>query len=94
MTERILITGSNRGIGLAIVQEYLSRGNVHAFAACRNPDSAVELQKLAKQHQDNLTLIPLEVTDQQSIAAAFNMIAAKVDALDVVINNAAINPSG
>ena len=94
MTERILITGSNRGIGLATVKEYLQRGNVQLFAACRNPDSADELQKLAKQYPENLTIIPLEVTEQYSIAAAFKMIAAKVNALDVVINNAGINPSG
>jgi NAD(P)-dependent dehydrogenase (short-subunit alcohol dehydrogenase family) len=94
MTERILITGSNRGIGLAMVQEYLAKGDVHIFAACRNPDSASELQKLAKQYPDNLTPVPLEVTEQQSIVSAFKAIAAKVDALDVVINNAAIDPDG
>jgi NAD(P)-dependent dehydrogenase (short-subunit alcohol dehydrogenase family) len=94
MTERILITGSNRGIGLATAQEYLRRGNVHIFAACRNPDSANELQQLAKQYPENLTLVPLEVTDQQSIVAAFKAIAAQVEGLDVVINNAAIDPDG
>ena len=94
MTERILITGANRGIGLATVREYLKQGDVHLFAVCRNPDSAQELQSLAQQHPNSLTLIPLEVTDQASIEAAFKLIAAKVKGLDVVINNAAINPSG
>src|SRR5688500_15023660 len=94
MTERILITGSNRGIGLATAQAYLAKGDVHIFAACRNPDSASELQNLTKQYPENLTPVPLEVTEQQSIVEAFKAIAAQVDALDVVINNAAINPDG
>lgn len=94
MTERIFITGSNRGIGLAIVKKYLSLGDVHVFAACRTPDSATELQNLAQKHADKLTIVPLEVTDQASIDDAFKLVAEKTDALDIVINNAAINPEG
>ena len=94
MTQRILITGANRGIGLATVREYLKQSDVHIFATCRNPDSAEELQSLAKQHPQSLTIVPLEVTDPSSIEAAFKLIASKVDALDIVINNAAINPPG
>jgi len=92
--ERILITGTNRGIGFALVQAYLTPGNAHLFAACRDPDTADNLQTLAQQHLDNLTIVPLEVTNQQSIDAAFQMIAQQTDALDVVINNAGINPPG
>jgi NAD(P)-dependent dehydrogenase (short-subunit alcohol dehydrogenase family) len=94
MTERILITGANRGIGMATVREYLKQNGVHIFATCRNPDSAQELQSLAQHHPNSLTIIPLEVTDQSSIEMAFKSIAAKVDGLDIVINNAGINPPG
>jgi NAD(P)-dependent dehydrogenase (short-subunit alcohol dehydrogenase family) len=35
----ILITGANRGLGLALVELCLARGD-HIFAGCRNPDQA------------------------------------------------------
>jgi NAD(P)-dependent dehydrogenase (short-subunit alcohol dehydrogenase family) len=39
--ENILVTGSNRGIGLAIVQLLIKNEEVkRVFAACRNPDKA------------------------------------------------------
>ena len=39
---RILITGANRGIGLALTQQYLQRGE-RVFATCRQPAEAAEL---------------------------------------------------
>ena len=38
--QNILITGANRGIGLALVEEYLSQGGNRVFATCRNPEGA------------------------------------------------------
>ncbi len=83
--ERILITGSNRGLGLEFVRQYLARGE-QVFAACRAPQQASALQQLQTQHPDSLMLLPLEVTDQASI----NTAAQTVGALDILINNAAI----
>ena len=42
-----LVTGANRGIGKAIVEELLSRGASKVYAAARNPAS---LQGLVKEH--------------------------------------------
>ncbi len=90
--ERILITGSNRGIGLELVRQYLKRDNTHVFATCRTPDAAAELQKLAAQYADRLQIIALEVTSADSIAASVAAVKAQTDGLDILINNAAINP--
>lgn len=92
--EHIFITGSNRGIGLAIVQAYLERGAVEIFAACRQPHSATELQALAKTYPQQLHLIELEVTEHASIERAVSKVQKLTDALDVVINNAGIDPAG
>lgn len=54
-----LITGSNRGIGLAFVQEYLKQDDTFIFATCRNPDPASELNTLANVHKDRLQVIQL-----------------------------------
>lgn len=88
--ESILITGSNRGIGLALVREYARRGVKHLFATCRNPDSATELQELAKQ--TTLHILALDINDADSIAAAADTVQSVAGKLDLLINNAGIFP--
>jgi NAD(P)-dependent dehydrogenase (short-subunit alcohol dehydrogenase family) len=92
--ERIFITGANRGIGLAVVQAWLERGNVEIFAACRHPERATELQNLIKAYPGRLHLIALEVTEQVSIEQAVSQVQSLTDALDILINNAGIDPEG
>jgi NAD(P)-dependent dehydrogenase (short-subunit alcohol dehydrogenase family) len=86
--QKILITGANRGIGLALVKEYLKR-DVQIFAACRNPQEASELQAL---QSEKLCLITLDISDEASIANAVEAVAAQTDKLDILINNAGIYP--
>jgi len=90
--QQILITGSNRGIGLAIVKEYLSRGDVHIFATCRNPDSADDLQTLKRENPGSLTIVKLDVNDNDSIKQAREQVGSATSQLDVLINNAGIYP--
>ena len=59
--KQILITGSNRGIGLAVVEQYLAIGETHIFATCRNPHKAKDLHRLQRQYPQNLTIVSLEV---------------------------------
>lgn len=92
--EYVFITGSNRGIGLALIHEYLAKDEVYIFAACRSPEKATVLQTLAKQHPDSLSITPLEVTKAHSIESAFDTIAEQTNHLDIVINNAGIDPPG
>lgn len=89
---RYLITGSNRGIGLALVRALAADDSARVFAACRQPAQADALNALAGAHPDRITVVPLDVTDRASIAAAATAVAAQVEGLDVLINNAAINP--
>jgi NAD(P)-dependent dehydrogenase (short-subunit alcohol dehydrogenase family) len=86
--QHILITGSNRGIGLALVKEYLSRGDVQIFATCRNPDKAEELQQLTQS--EPVIIIPLEINDEDSIAASVDLVKQHTETLDLLINNAGI----
>ena len=39
---RVVVTGSNRGIGLELVRQQLARGD-QVYATCRNPETATEL---------------------------------------------------
>ncbi|XP_053305132.1 C-factor-like [Spea bombifrons] len=88
----VLVTGSNRGIGLELVKRFLEKVNPqHVFATCRNPEGAQELKSLAAHHP-NLEVIQLEVTDRNCIKAAYHVIEKKLNGrgLNMLINNAAI----
>jgi NAD(P)-dependent dehydrogenase (short-subunit alcohol dehydrogenase family) len=91
---RIFITGANRGIGLELVRQYLEQSDNQVFAACRQPDQATDLHQLAAQHPAQLHIIPLEVTDDAARQQAVQLVRQHTDALDILINNAAINPPG
>jgi NAD(P)-dependent dehydrogenase (short-subunit alcohol dehydrogenase family) len=73
----VLITGANRGIGRALVQEALSRGAKRVYAGMRGASDIAD---------QRVTPLTLDVTDASQIQEA----VAKVDTLDVLINNAGI----
>jgi len=55
-----LITGANRGLGLEFARQYLAEG-WRVYAACRDPDSAFELRRLADTSDDQLQIMTLDV---------------------------------
>ena len=81
--ERVVITGANRGIGLGLVQVFLAN-NARVIAACRRPEKAQALQKLAKNSA--LEILTLDVADEASITSFLAALAGKQ--VDVLINNA------
>ncbi len=80
----VLITGTNRGIGLELAKQYAEKG-WDVIATARSPEKATELQALAKA-QKKITVEKLDVTDVKAIEA----LAAKYKGkpVDVLINNA------
>ncbi len=73
----VLITGANRGIGKALVDEALRRGAKKVYAGMRSP----------VHHSDRrVTPLLLDVTNSSQIQGA----AGLVDTLDLLINNAGI----
>lgn len=73
----VLVTGANRGLGLAFAEALLARGARKVYAGARNPRSV----SLA-----GVEPIRLDVTDQASIEAA----AAALGDVSLIINNAGI----
>jgi len=56
----VLITGSNRGIGLAMVKSYL-KDNYNIIATCREPENATELSDLQSDYKQQLDVVALDV---------------------------------
>ncbi len=87
MTKSIFISGCNRGIGLELVKQYSAAG-WQVYAACRAPEQASELNRLAGQSAGMIQVLPLDVSSESSIAAAGQML--KGQALDILFNNAGV----
>jgi NAD(P)-dependent dehydrogenase (short-subunit alcohol dehydrogenase family) len=87
----VLITGANRGIGLALTQAYLERGD-RVVATCRHPAKAAELHKLKETYRDDLLILRFDVNLGRAAANAAEDIAEHMTRVDVLINNAGINP--
>ena len=79
-----LITGSNRGLGLEWVRQYIEDG-WRVYATCRHPSEAKELHEIAKQ-SDNVTIHRLDITKSDEI----NAVAVELlhEPIDVLVNNA------
>ncbi len=82
----VLITGSNRGIGLAFVEHYLAEG-WNVLATTRSPKSADDLQRLG-ENWDNLVIEQLDVIDGSRVRALAENYAGTP--IDLLINNAGI----
>jgi NAD(P)-dependent dehydrogenase (short-subunit alcohol dehydrogenase family) len=74
---RVLVTGANRGLGKAFVEELLGRGVARVYAAARNPDT-VDI------NDDRVIPIRLDVTNSDDVRAA----ASRCADVTVLINNA------
>ena len=84
MPKTTLITGANRGIGLAMARLATERGDL-VLAAARRPGAALALADLARRNR-NVSVLNLDVTDPEEMAAAA---AALEDApIDLLICNA------
>ena len=82
----VLITGSNRGIGLELARQYAQAG-WNVMATCRRPERASELQAIANQHEQ-VVIEALDVTDRAQMGALAEQY--RDQPVDVLLNNAAI----
>jgi NAD(P)-dependent dehydrogenase (short-subunit alcohol dehydrogenase family) len=73
----VLVTGANRGIGQALVEEALSRGARRVYAGTRQP----------LDHPDErVTPLTLDITNAEQVQAAIE----RITSLDILINNAGL----
>jgi len=86
ITGTVLITGANRGIGLAMARNYAERGWT-VIATARKPEQADDLNAIAADNP-KVSVERLDLLDQSQVDA----LAAKYKGqpIDVLLNNAAI----
>jgi NAD(P)-dependent dehydrogenase (short-subunit alcohol dehydrogenase family) len=92
--QSVFISGANRGLGLCLVRKFSAEGwQVFAAERLRSAGSpALARADLAPAAIAHVTWVALDVQDSASIAGAARSVAERTSGLDVLINNAAVNP--
>ncbi|MFC1757148.1 SDR family oxidoreductase [Planctomycetota bacterium] len=78
----VLVTGANRGIGFALVEQALEKGAAKVYATYRSEGNRSPLDKLGEK----VVPVQLDLGDKSTIAK----LAQEVSSLDILINNAGI----
>ncbi|MGQ7844821.1 SDR family oxidoreductase [Granulosicoccus sp. 3-233] len=85
-TRTIVITGCSRGLGRALVDEFVAAG--HTVAGCSR--SSVEMQELARSYPDGHDFRALDVADDTAVTEWSADVLQSVGVPDLLINNAGI----
>lgn len=84
-----VVTGADRGLGLALTAGLLERG-WRVFAGQYLPDWPA-LGELASLYPQQLGVVAMDVGDTDSVRAAAQAVAAQAGWVDLLINNAGVN---
>jgi NAD(P)-dependent dehydrogenase (short-subunit alcohol dehydrogenase family) len=85
-----LVTGANKSIGFEVVQQLAQKG-IYVYLGSRNLENGIEaIDKLKAKGLNNVEVIQLDITDDESVIKARKEIGKKTKVLDILINNAGI----
>lgn len=85
---RVLITGSARGLGIALAELY-AKNNHEVIATARNIENSSPLLTLAEKYP-NITLCEMDVASYTSIEVCRKQVEQQFDSMDLIINNAGV----
>ena len=86
-----LVTGGNRGIGLAICEGLVDRG-LHVVMGSRREDRGEEAAAPLRERGGTVRVEPIDVAEPDSIADCVERLAADDVTIDVLVNNAGVYP--
>jgi NAD(P)-dependent dehydrogenase (short-subunit alcohol dehydrogenase family) len=85
-----LVSGGNAGIGLAVVTQLAKDHGYHVIIGSRNESAGKEAASALVKDGFAVSSVQLDITSDESIAAAVGWIKSKFGVLDVLVNNAGI----
>jgi NAD(P)-dependent dehydrogenase (short-subunit alcohol dehydrogenase family) len=88
--KNVLITGANKGIGFETAKQ-LAQFGYYVFLGSRDKERGNEaVDRLKASGLTNIELVNIDVSDPTSVMQAKKRLESKIEALDVLINNAAM----
>ena len=86
-----IVTGANRGIGRAIVEEFAASGaSVWAHARKETPEFLADMAAVAERHGVVIEPVFFDMTDAPAMKAAVKQISDSGRPVDILVNNAAV----
>ena len=89
-----LVTGGNRGLGLAIAAALYDAGATVVLTARDEVQLAAAKTILLERGPGDVHTISAELSDDASVTNLYNAVHAHVDAIDILVNNAGVNRRG
>lgn len=93
-----LVTGSSRGLGLALVSRLASlpKTEVAHIIATARQDNSPQLKEIVSASSGRVEFVKLDVTNKASVGEAIKSVEQKLQGkgLDYLINNAGVMDSG
>lgn len=83
-----VVTGANRGIGLAVTRQLAEQG-IRVLAGCRRANAADDLKAMQSLGMP-VEAVSIAVDDRESVAALADSIEQRFGGLDILINNAGV----
>ncbi|UPK71064.1 SDR family NAD(P)-dependent oxidoreductase [Chitinophaga filiformis] len=88
--KHVLITGANKGIGFEVAKQMAQLGYYVYLGSRDEQNGLAAINQLKNEGITNIALLKIDVSDLDSVRNAAAILQSKVEALDILINNAAI----
>ena len=87
-----LVTGSNRGIGAAIVEEFAKKDVNVIINYCHHEKEAKDLEKHIKEEYDvDVLTIKCDISKEEEVENMINEITDTFGGIDILVNNASVS---
>lgn len=92
MSRVALVTGSNRGLGKAIVIGFAEKGVNVVINYCHHEDEAVKLEKYIRENYDvEVMCIKCDISVEEEVEDMVNQVIDTFGGIDILVNNASVS---